>query len=121
MNIEELREYCLAKKGVTECFPFDDVTLVFKVMGKMFALTTLYEEFQINVKCNPEQAIELRSQYSFVIPGYHMDKKHWNTIIINNQVSNRFIKECIDKSYNLVINGLTKKLKDELLKMNNDK
>ncbi|RLD49686.1 MAG: MmcQ/YjbR family DNA-binding protein, partial [Bacteroidetes bacterium] len=80
MNIEELRNYCLSKPGVTEGFPFDETTLVFKVMDKMFALTDTHSEFSINLKCDPQKAIELREHYPTVKPGYHMNKKHWNTI-----------------------------------------
>lgn len=106
MNIEELREYCMSKKGVEECFPFDDVTLVFKVMGKMFALTNTDGDFTINLKCDPEKAIDLREHYDSVIPGYHMDKKHWNTVIIDGMVADELLKEWIDDSYNLVVRKL---------------
>lgn len=115
MNIEELREYCLLKKGIEEGFPFGEDTLVIKVMGKMFFLAGLESQpIQFNVKCNPERAIELRDKYSCVIPAFHMNKKHWNTIICDGSVSNKLIKEWIDDSYNLVVNSLTKKLKTEL-------
>lgn len=114
MNIESLREYCLSKKGTTESFPFDDVTLVFKVMNKMYALTNLEGEFSINLKCDPEEAIALREQYSFILPGYHMSKKHWNTIMIDSTVPDNKIIEWIDNSYNLIVSGLTKKLQKEL-------
>jgi predicted DNA-binding protein (MmcQ/YjbR family) len=103
MNIEELREYCLSKKGVTESFPFDDVTLVFKVIGKMFLLTNTDGEFSINVKCDPEKAIDLREHHPCVLPGYHMDKKHWNTVMIDGTVTDALLKEWIDDSYNLII------------------
>ena len=118
MHIEQLREYCIQKKGVTEEFPFDDVTLVFKVMGKMFALVGLQKwergETQMNLKCNPEKAEELRAIYESVNPGYHMNKKHWNTVTFNNDVSDALSFELIDHSYELVVKGLTKKLKEEL-------
>ncbi len=114
MNIEDLRLYCLSKKGVTESFPFDEDTLVFKVMGKMFCLTSLSESDSINIKCDPEKAIELREQYPCVQPGYHMNKKMWNTVIFDGSVSNKFLKEWIDHSYDEVVAGLTKKLKTEL-------
>ncbi len=114
MNIEEFREYCINKKGVNEEFPFDDDTLVFKVMGKIFALTGLAGDFRINLKCNPEKAIELREKYAFVIPVYHMNKKHWNTIIVNDCDDIKLIKQWIDHSYELVVSGLTRKQKDEL-------
>jgi predicted DNA-binding protein (MmcQ/YjbR family) len=115
MNIEELREYCLSKVGATECFPFDEVTLVFKVGGKMFALTNLDGELSINLKCNPEKAIELREKYPAVKPGYHMNKKLWNTVEMNDSVKDSFIKEWIDDSYQLVFDGLTKKDKELIL------
>lgn len=114
MNIEELREYCISKKGVTESFPFDEVTLVFKVMNKMFALTGLDKDLSINLKCDPEKAIALRAEYSVVQPGYHMNKKHWNTIYIDDSISAQQIKEWIDDSYNLIAKSLTKKLQEEL-------
>ena len=91
MNIEEFRQYCLSKKGVTEEFPFGPDTLVFKVMGKMFALTNLDGDFSINLKCDPDLAIDLREQYPAVLPGYHMNKKHWNTIAIDGSLSNKLI------------------------------
>ena len=114
MNIESLRDYCLSKKGATEDFPFDDTSLVFKVKNKMFALTDLEGDLMVNVKCNPEIAIKLREQYSFVIPGYHMNKKHWNTIIIHKNVPDCFVKEWIDHSYELVVKSLPKKNQAEL-------
>jgi len=115
MNIEQFRNYCLSKKHVTESFPFDEVTLVFKVANKMFALAGLeHHPSTVNLKCDPEKAIELRAQYSDVIEGFHMSKKHWNTITIEGNLSNKLIEELIDHSYNLVVNGLTKKLHKEL-------
>ncbi len=115
MNIEELREYCLAKKGVTESFPFDEATLVFKVSGKMFALTDLVDAFSVNLKCDPEKAIELREQYPCVIPGYHMNKQHWNTVVIDGSVNDKLLKEWIDHSYDLIVKSLTKKQQQEIL------
>jgi len=109
MNIEELREYCLSKKGVTESFPFDQATLVFKVMGKMFALTDTEDEFSINLKCDPEKAIELREKYPAVQPGYHMNKKHWNTIYVDGSLIDEKLKAWIDYSYWLITNSLPKK------------
>lgn len=115
MNIEEFRNYCLSKKYVTECFPFDEVTLVFKVANKMFALSGLeHHPATVNLKCDPERAIELRDEYSDIIAGFHMSKKHWNTVAIEGGLSNNFIEELIDHSYNLVVKGLTKKLQKEL-------
>jgi predicted DNA-binding protein (MmcQ/YjbR family) len=93
VNIETLRSYCLKKKGVTEEFPFGPETLVFKVQGKIFLLTSLDgEKFQFNVKCDPEKAIDLRDRYDAVQPGYHMNKKHWNTVVVDGQHSDRFAK-----------------------------
>ena len=117
MNIEEIRTYCLSKKGVTESFPFDETTLVFKVMGKMFALTDIEKELSINLKCEPEKALELRETYSCVLPGYHMSKQHWNTIFIDGSISDQIIIGWIDDSYDLVAEKLTKKLKEELSKI----
>jgi predicted DNA-binding protein (MmcQ/YjbR family) len=114
MDIEFFRNYCLSKKGVTEEFPFDEQTLVFKVMGKMFALTNVDTFVSINLKCEPEKAVELREQYEGVRPGYHMNKKHWNTVLIDGSISNKLLKEWIDDSYNLVAASLTKKLQEEL-------
>ena len=115
MNIEEFRDYCLSKKYITECFPFDEKTLVFKVANKMFALSSLENHpAKVNLKCDPEKAIELREKYSEIIEGFHMSKKHWNTITIEGNIPNSFIKELIDQSYNLVVKGMTKKLQKEL-------
>jgi len=115
MNIEEFRDYCLNKKGVEETFPFGEQTLVFKVMGKMFALTGLENEiFKVNLKCNPERAIELREEYEDIQPGWHMSKKHWNTVTNNSDVPDQLLQEMIDQSYDLVVKSLTKKLRDEL-------
>ncbi len=118
MNIEELRSYCLSKKGVTEEFPFDEYTLVFKVMGKMFALTGLdSEETTVNLKCKPDYAVELREEFSdYIFPGYHMNKQHWNTINYSGGLKDKFAKEVVDHSYELVVSGLTKKQKEELNK-----
>ena len=107
MNIEQIREYCLKKKGVTEEFPFDEETLVFKVMGKIFLLASLESyPLQINLKCDPEKAIELREEYDAVQPGYHMNKKHWNTVVLDGSVPTLKIRDWIDDSYNLVSAGL---------------
>ena len=118
MNIEELREYCLSKPAVTEGFPFDDETLVFKVMDKMFALVGLNHweqgETKINLKCNPEWAEELRGEYDSINAGWHMSKKHWNTVTLNKDVSDSLAFELIDHSYDLVVSGLTKKLREQL-------
>jgi predicted DNA-binding protein (MmcQ/YjbR family) len=102
MNIEQYREYCIGFEGVTEEFPFDNHTLVFKVYGKMFALTDVEDFTSINLKCDPEKAVELREQYSSVLPGYHMNKKHWNTVLIDGSIPDKFIFEWIKDSYWLV-------------------
>lgn len=118
MHIEAFREYCISKPGVTEEFPFDQTTLVFKVMGKIFAITGLDRlPLQVNLKCDPDRAVELRESYNGIIPGYHMSKKHWNTIILEEDVSERTLVELIDHSYDLVVSKLTKKLKEELQKL----
>lgn len=114
MNIEEIRNYCLSKKGAIETFPFDEVTLVFKVMDKMFGLVPLDGDLSINLKCDPEKAIALREEFPCVQPGYHMSKKHWNTVIIDSSVSANQIYQWIDDSYNLIVGGLSKKLREEL-------
>ncbi len=115
MYLDELREYCISKKGVEECLPFGPETLVFKVMGKMFLLTGLdAQPTQFNVKCNPEKAIELRENYHCVLPGYHMNKTHWTTIICDGSVKDTLLKQWIDDSYNLIVESLPKKLKQDL-------
>jgi predicted DNA-binding protein (MmcQ/YjbR family) len=113
MTPETLREFCLSLKAVTESFPFDDDALVFKVMGKMFALTSL-EEKTINLKCDPEKAIALREQYPSVTPGYHMNKKYWNTVRLDGSIPEKLIREWIVDSYSLVVEGLPKKLRTEV-------
>ena len=115
MNIEEFREYCLKKKGVTESFPFDETTLVFKVMGKMFTLTDTHDNFRINLKCDPEKAIGLREKYPSVTPGYYMNKKHWNTVNIDGSIADSLLFEWVDDSYDLVVAKLPKSIKDQLL------
>jgi predicted DNA-binding protein (MmcQ/YjbR family) len=115
MNIELFREYCLSKKGVEETLPFGEDTLVYKVMGKMFALTSFSEPNRCNLKCNPDYALDLRSQYSAVTPGFHMNKMHWNTVVFNQDLTDKLVFELIDHSYELVVNGLSQKLKKELL------
>ena len=110
MDIETLREYCLAKKETEETFPFGETTLVFKVRGKIFLLTGLDNpQLQFNVKCDPEKAIEWREQYPAVQPGYHMNKKMWNTITVDGSIPTRILREMIDDSYALVVRSLPKK------------
>ena len=119
MNIEELREYCVSKPGVTEEFPFDEVTLVFKVMGKMFALTNLDGDWSLALKCDPDRAIELREQYPAIQPGYHMSKVHWNTVMMDGSLTAKLILEMIDHSYDLVVAKLPGKTKLELAILKN--
>lgn len=115
MNVEELREYCLSLKGATECFPFDEASLVLKVQGKMFALIPLNNpETQISLKCDPELAITLREEFDGVVPAYHFNKKHWNTVYMDGHINRKHICEWIDHSYRLVVSGLPGKLKEEL-------
>ena len=117
MDIEQLRAYCLSKPKVTESFPFDANTLVFKVLGKMFALVPL-EKWErglasINLKCNPEYALQLRAEHESIVPGWHANKKHWNTVYLD-QLAPKLLTELIDHSYEQVVFKFTKKLKAEL-------
>ncbi|UGU17446.1 MmcQ/YjbR family DNA-binding protein [Sinomicrobium kalidii] len=119
MNIDELRNYCLNKKGATEDAPFGEDTIVFKVMGKMFALTSLNKweagDRSVNLKCDPERLNELRAEYDSIQPGYHMNKRHWNTVDIGNgELPPELIRELIDHSYDLVVKGLTKRQQENL-------
>lgn len=107
MHIERLRTYCLQKKGATEDLPFGDDVLVFKVMGKMFALTNPEGlPLTVNLKCDPARALELRASHEAVQPGYHMNKKHWNTVYLDGSLSDTEICALIDHSYDLVVQGL---------------
>jgi predicted DNA-binding protein (MmcQ/YjbR family) len=118
MNIQQLHEFCLAKKAVTEHFPFDGDILVFKVGGKIFALTSIKDwenaTPSVNLKCDPNLALKLREQFDGIIPGYHSNKKHWNTIAINADVPDKKITHLINHSYELVFSKLTKKIKGEI-------
>jgi predicted DNA-binding protein (MmcQ/YjbR family) len=114
MNIEELRSYCISLKGVTEDFPFDKSTLVFKVGGKMFCLTNLEGDLSVNLKNDPERNIELREEYPAIKPGYHMSKTHWNTVDIDGSISDDTIKNLIDESYDLVVLKLKREEKQKL-------
>ncbi|MGF7137931.1 MmcQ/YjbR family DNA-binding protein [Roseimarinus sediminis] len=114
MNIENLRDHCLTLPGTSESFPFDESTLVFKVMNKIYALVNLDGDLSINLKCDPEKAIDLRELYAFIVPGYHMNKKHWNTVHIDETVPGILIKELINHSYQLVVKGLSRKDKENL-------
>ncbi len=107
MDLETIRKYCLEKESVTESFPFGESTLVFKVCGKIFLLMALDNQpLQFNVKCDPEKAEELRENYASVIPAFHMNKKHWNTIIVNGEINSKLMREMIDDSYSLVVRSL---------------
>lgn len=117
MDILEYRDFCMSLKGVEETLPFDEKVLVFKVLGKMFALTNLEEFESINLKCDPEHAIELREKYPEVSPGYHMNKTHWNTIKVKGNITNKLIEKWTLDSYHLVISKMTKKLQKELAEM----
>jgi len=115
MNIEEFREYCLAKPMVTESFPFDETTLVFKVGGKMFALTGLDDpEFKVNLKCDPDRAEELREMYPAIRPGFHMNKSHWNTVTVDGSFSMALFRELIDHSYALIVSSLPKDIREQI-------
>ena len=114
MNIEEIRDYCLAKPGVTEGLPFGDNTLVFKVGGKVFLLTNISEGGSFNVKCDPELAIDLREQHPEVQPGFHMNKKHWNTVHTDGNLTRRQICDMIDHSYGMVLKGLPKNIREQI-------
>ncbi len=117
MNIEDYREFCLGLKGVTEDFPFDEQTLVFKVMGKMFSLADVDDFESINLKCDPDKALEMREQFPGVKPGYHVNKKHWNTVMVNAGIPDTLLKQWTRDSYDLVVAGLSRKLKDELARL----
>jgi len=114
MNIEELRDYCLQKPGVTEGFPFGEQTLVLKVGEKIFIIAGLDEGNRFNAKCDPDRAVELREQYDEITPGYHMNKKHWNTIRMDGRLGAKLLREIIDHSYELVLASLPKKVQAEI-------
>ncbi len=115
MNIEEIRDFALSLPGTHEDFPFDEATLVFKVMGKMFALTSLNSTpLRVNLKCDPFKAVELRERFASVLPGYHMSKKHWNTVVIDGEIDDNEILLWLKESYDLVVSGLPKKVINEL-------
>ncbi|MEI8007838.1 MAG: MmcQ/YjbR family DNA-binding protein [Bacteroidota bacterium] len=121
MNIEELRDYCITKPAVTESFPFDESTLVFKVAGKMFLLTDLVDAFSMNVKNTPEKVIELREHYPSVLPGYHMNKTHWITVMIDGTIPDSLLRHWIDESYQLIISGFSRKEKNLFAEMTAEK
>lgn len=120
LSLDTIRTYCLRKKGkITEEFPFDEETLVVKVHGKIFLLTGIANEpLRINLKCDPKLALELRDQYEAVQPGYHMNKKHWNTVILDGTIPTPRVLEMIDHSYDMVVNGLPRSLRVKLTEKN---
>lgn len=113
LHLDELRDHCLAKPSVTESFPFDQKTLVFKVAGKMFALCDVDDFQSINLKCNPDLAVELRSTYEAVLPGWHMNKRHWNTVAVEGDASRADLIKWVDDSYDLIVASLTRKVREE--------
>lgn len=114
MDLTDIRTFCAGLNGSWEDFPFDDTTLVFKVCRKMYALAPVQGELRINLKCDPDIAEKLREEYDYVIPGYHMNKRHWNTIIIDSKADEARVKEWIQTSYNLVLASLSRKEREEL-------
>ena len=121
MHIESFREYCLSKPGVEDGFPFGEDVLVMKVMGKIWALTGLSDpDFKVNLKCDPEYAIELRAEHPQIIPGWHMNKQHWNTVYFEDGLSDKLLISLIDQSYDLVAKSLKKSLKEELRALQDD-
>ncbi len=116
MNIESFREFCLSLPATGEKMPFDQETLVFTVMDKMFALTNIEKFESVNLKCDPEEAIRLREMYSSIIPGWHMNKKHWNTILLDGSLDDTQLQHWIKHSYDCVVRSLPKKVQNELMK-----
>lgn len=115
IKLDDLRKYCISKKGAVEDFPFDFSTLTFKVCDKIFALTDINsEKLRVNLKCAPEQSLHLRTLYTQITPGYHMNKKHWNTVLIDGVIPDQEIYLMIDQSYELIVAGLKKSLRDTL-------
>lgn len=114
IDLESIREYCLSKPGTTEDLPFDEETLAFRVAGKIFALCDISNFESMNLKCDPERAVELRERYSGIIPGYHMNKTHWNTVSADGSVPRELFLELIDHSYDLIRASLPKKMRDTL-------
>lgn len=115
MNIEQFQEYCISLPGVTEEFPFGEEILVYKVKGKVFALTHIDDFQSVNLKCDPENAVELRERYDGVRPGYHMNKKHWNTVEVHSNIPNKLLLQWIRDSYDLVVKSLPKKDRESLV------
>lgn len=114
MNFEDIYSHCISKPNVQQDFPFDEKTLAFKIGGKIFLLIDSKNPISINVKCDPEKAIELRERFEGIQPGYHMNKKHWITINLNVGIPQPIIEACIDDSYILVYQSLSKKVRNQL-------
>ncbi|NUM72166.1 MAG: MmcQ/YjbR family DNA-binding protein [Ignavibacteriaceae bacterium] len=114
MDLEEVRNYLLSKRGAEESLPFDEDSPVYKAGGKIFAILSLNPPLSVNLKCDPEKAIELRERYGFITPGYHMNKKHWNTVNLESHISDKLFKELADHSYQLIFDALPNKIKDEI-------
>jgi predicted DNA-binding protein (MmcQ/YjbR family) len=121
MDIIEYREYALSLAGATECTPFDDDTLVFKVMGKMFTYASIADFRWFNAKCDPARAVELRERYAEVLPGFHANKTHWNTLRADGNLSDDFLREQIRHSYDLVVAKLPRTAKEALAQQNKTK
>lgn len=115
MDIESFREYCLSKPYSAEDLPFDETSLCFKVGFKIFAILDISSGKSVNLKCNPDRSVELRSNFNGIVPGWHMNKKHWNTVLLNADVTDILIKELVDHSYDLVYHSLSKKIKNTLI------
>jgi predicted DNA-binding protein (MmcQ/YjbR family) len=115
MNLELIREYCLSKKGVTEEYPFDEVSPVYKVIGKIFLIASIEHPPGINIKAAPEDIVDMRERYESVVPGYHMNKTHWNTVYLDGTIPSKLILEWIDNSYNLIAAKLKKADRDKLV------
>ncbi|MFC4870139.1 MmcQ/YjbR family DNA-binding protein [Negadavirga shengliensis] len=115
MTIDFFRDYCLSRPGSTEDTPFDENTLCFRVGGKIYAIIDIYLFESVNLKCDPVEAVILREKYEGIVPGYHMNKKHWNTVYFNGSVPDKLILELVDHSYALVFNSLSKKIKTQIL------
>lgn len=120
MILEDVREHCLAKPGVEEGFPFDEDSPVYKVMGKIFAIISLDHPGSINLKCDPERALELREEYEGITPGYHMHKVHWNTVQFDGTVPLQLVFDLVDHSYDLVAASLSKKIREELKRISDE-
>tara|TARA_B110000261_G_scaffold139941_1_gene159674 strand:- start:37 stop:381 length:345 start_codon:yes stop_codon:yes gene_type:complete len=114
MSLDHFREYCLSLKGITEQIPFDENILVFKVMGKMFALCNMMTFEYCNLKCDPEKAIKLREEFTEVTPAWHMNKKHWNSVSFIGDLSDQQIEQWVKDSYNLVVKNMPKKLRKQI-------